>query len=303
MARHDLDLIGLAGRLPRVGRCVRVWDRPVHVLERGAGRPVLLLHGCGSLAQELISAMPEAPGLRWIAPDRPGYGFSAPLHDRHGPVEQGEWALALLDALGIARAHVVAHSIATGAALALARHAPRRLDRLVLLAPFCRPTPHRWMPGLRLAVAPLVGRVVREVVVPLVTQRLGRRRLAALGAGGDMPPWLADMPLRHAARPLALKTAAAELGRFNAGVRQLQGPVRTGAPALAIVGGRDATAPPDWHLPWLRARLPGLEVLHLPEAGHAPHHAAPAAARQAILARLTPRPPRPAAPTHVPAAR
>jgi ferritin-like metal-binding protein YciE/pimeloyl-ACP methyl ester carboxylesterase len=115
---------------------VQVLGRPVHLLEQGAGRPLLLLHGCGSLAQEILSAMPAAPGLRWIAPDRPGYGFSAPRRGRDAPVDQARWTAALLDALGLGRVHLVAHSLAAGAALEFAARAPGRVaaERLVLAA-------------------------------------------------------------------------------------------------------------------------------------------------------------------------
>ncbi len=126
---------------------VEVWGRPVHFHSVGRGAPVLLLHGSGSLGQEILAAFPPLQGLRWVAPDRPGYGFSAALPGCEDPLTQARWTRAFLDALGLDRAHVVAHSLACGAALCLAGRSPDRVARLVLIAPFCRPTPHRWIAG------------------------------------------------------------------------------------------------------------------------------------------------------------
>jgi pimeloyl-ACP methyl ester carboxylesterase len=130
---------------------------------------VVLLHGNGSIAEEVLRALPASPGLRRIAPDRPGYGYSAPLPDRlRGPLGQAAWLEAFLNCIGIRRTLIVAHSLAAGTAFCFAGRRPEQLSRLILFAPFCRPTPHRWIPGLRLAVAPLIGGLIRRKVVPAV---------------------------------------------------------------------------------------------------------------------------------------
>ena len=59
-----------------------------HVLDSGKrGTPALLLHGLGSLAQEILTPLRlHAPGRTFVAPDRPGYGFSEPLAINMGPI-------------------------------------------------------------------------------------------------------------------------------------------------------------------------------------------------------------------------
>jgi hypothetical protein len=47
----------------------------VHLLEQGAGPPVLLLHGSGNPAGFLLPLLRELHGVHVIAPDRPGVGF------------------------------------------------------------------------------------------------------------------------------------------------------------------------------------------------------------------------------------
>ena len=46
----------------------------VHLLEQGAGPPVVLLHGTGNPAGFLLPFLHELNGVRAIAPDRPGWG-------------------------------------------------------------------------------------------------------------------------------------------------------------------------------------------------------------------------------------
>jgi pimeloyl-ACP methyl ester carboxylesterase len=279
-------------RMPRVaepdpplrGRRVRVHGRAVHLHDHGEGEPVLLLHGNGSIGQEILSFLPPTPGVRWIAPDRPGYGFSARLpRDRRDPPSLADWCAALLDALRAPRVRVVAHSIAAGTAVHLAARRPERVERLVLLAPFCRPTPHRLMLPLRLAVAPVVGGPIRARIAPFVARRWREALIAGMLAPQPVPPWLRRFPVEHALRPGAIVTTADELLAFNDGMRTLRPDVRLRPPVHVVVGDDDRTAVPEWHLPWLRARAPRMRLTRLPGVGHAVQHAAPEAVRAVVL--------------------
>lgn len=108
------------------------------VLDEGEGFPVLLLHGfpdSSQLWRHQVSALVEA-GLRAIAPDLRGFGES----DKPESVE--EYAIsrsvadmvALLDALGVERAHVVGHDWGAGLAWALAAFVPERVEQLVVMS-------------------------------------------------------------------------------------------------------------------------------------------------------------------------
>jgi pimeloyl-ACP methyl ester carboxylesterase len=277
---------------PDVTTCrLRVEGRAVRLHRKGQGRPVLLLHGNGSFGAEILSAFPAVAGIEWIAPDRPGYGQSDPFAaGQEGPRRYAGWAAALIAALGYGRLPVVAHSLSAGAALWLAALHGGRVSALVLLAPFCRPTPHRLMPGLRLAVAPVVGGLVRRRLLPVVAPRLDRRVRQAMVAPAPLSPALARLSLAPAFRSRSILTLAAELQRFNSGMAGLSARRPLTLPVTALFGGSDRTADPDWHGPWLAARVPGLRSLRLAGAGHAIHHAAPAPVLAADLAALEERP-------------
>jgi len=108
------------------------------VVLEGEGTPVLLLHGFPDsswLWRNQIPALVEA-GFRTVAPDLRGFGKS----DKPTAVEDYAMArsiadiLAVLDALGLERAHVVGHDWGAGLAWALAALEPDRIDRLVVMS-------------------------------------------------------------------------------------------------------------------------------------------------------------------------
>src|SRR4051794_32465318 len=110
----------------------------IEVADEGAGRPVVLLHGwpdSGALWREQVQALTGA-GFRTIVPDLRGFGASdAPeATDQYAlPVLVGD-VLAVLDHLGIDRAHVVGHDWGAALAWAIASLAPDRVDHLVALS-------------------------------------------------------------------------------------------------------------------------------------------------------------------------
>ncbi len=97
-----------------------------------AGVPVLFLHGNASSAtfwEETMLALP--PGYRGIAPDQRGYGDadrSKKVDATRGMTDLSDDAAALLDTLGIDKAHVVGHSAGGSVIWCLMRdHAARIL--------------------------------------------------------------------------------------------------------------------------------------------------------------------------------
>jgi pimeloyl-ACP methyl ester carboxylesterase len=71
----------------------------VHLLEKGAGPPIVLLHGTGNLAGFFLPLLNELKGVRVLVPDRPGVGLSDPIDlPRHRFRESATaWLDRLLD--------------------------------------------------------------------------------------------------------------------------------------------------------------------------------------------------------------
>ena len=112
----------------------------IHYVRRGAGPPVLLLHGWPGFWYDfraLIPALAERADV--IVPDLRGFGKTlkpegAPL-DTAAPEHHVRDLIALLDHLGIQQALVSGHDVGAVVAQELALRHPGRVARLVLFNP------------------------------------------------------------------------------------------------------------------------------------------------------------------------
>jgi pyruvate dehydrogenase E2 component (dihydrolipoamide acetyltransferase) len=119
-------------------RTVRIADGAVNVMSvgEGTGVPAVMVHGFGGDMNSWALAQAELGASRMIhALDLPAHGGStvpeAPL-----TVESLAGSLArVLDAIGIARAHFVSHSLGAALSLLLVRDRPQLVASLSLIAP------------------------------------------------------------------------------------------------------------------------------------------------------------------------
>lgn len=266
------------------GRFLHLSRGRVHLLEAGEGpRAVLLLHGLGGLAQEiLLPFLALADRYRLIAIDRPGYGRTDPLPPSEmGADRQAEWLADVLSCLGIRQPILVAHSISAPIALL----AKGDIGGMLLLAPFCRMTTPRPRPMLRLANAPVLGRPVQSWLLPVIAPRLAGRCLRRAFAPDPVPAYFADFPVGLATQPSAIQAMAAELRGFNRAAAILS---RRAAAlqrrTIVIAGEEDPIACSDHHAAWLAGELPACRLVQLPGAGHMVHHVSPAAVATALSA-------------------
>ena len=83
----------------------------VHVLERGRGTPVVVLHGTGSPAGFMLPLLEALDGVRVLAPDLPGVGLSDPAVLPRASYREAAvgWLDGLLDALELDRTALVGH--------------------------------------------------------------------------------------------------------------------------------------------------------------------------------------------------
>ena len=122
------------------GRTIKAAGQDIFVMEMGEGPPLLMLHGGGPGASGMSNFSRNIPVLaqrfRLIVPDLPGYGQSSKGLDRTDPFGAlAQAMLAVLDALGVEKAHALGNSLGGACALRLALEEPGRVDRLVLLGP------------------------------------------------------------------------------------------------------------------------------------------------------------------------
>jgi len=101
---------------------------------RGDGPPLLLLNGIWGELAAWRRLSPHLAGFRTIAFDAPGIGDTEmPPYPMSLPA-LGRFALAVLDAVGVTKAHVLGISFGGIVAQQVATIAPHRVDKLVLVS-------------------------------------------------------------------------------------------------------------------------------------------------------------------------
>jgi len=137
--------------------------------------PIILIHGfCSStLVWSKVFLQIADAGFRVIAPDLPGYGYSAKPRDFLYTINaQARMVAGLLKQLGLQRATLVGSSYGGAVAAAIALDYPDRVEKLVLVGAVTNNKPTKYM-LMRLFGSPLIG----DILSPLV---VGSRRLLRL---------------------------------------------------------------------------------------------------------------------------
>lgn len=245
----------------------------LHVLERGEGRPVVLLHGI-TLNAELWSPQLHdlAADHRVLAVDLRGHGRSRAGDDGYGMGVLARDVATLLTKLDLRDALVVGHSMGGMATLTFALEHPEvrreRVAGLGLVATAAaRPFPQ-----------PLVPRVVG--LGATIVERLdsGRSVPSYRFTGNDLSLFLVRSAFGKGASAAAIEQVRASIegtdeealqrslvGIFDHDLTDRLGDVDT--PAFVVVGTRDLLTP----APFARVmaeRLPDAELTVLPQAGH-----------------------------------
>jgi pimeloyl-ACP methyl ester carboxylesterase len=107
-----------------------------HVASIGEGDPVVMLHGFPMHWWQWRDIAPAIArhGYRVVCPDLRGSGWTAAADPRFGPESQLDDVEAVLDALGIQRAHFVCHDMGAISGMQLSYRHPERVRTMVSLA-------------------------------------------------------------------------------------------------------------------------------------------------------------------------
>lgn len=117
-------------------RHVQVREWSTRVLECGTGDPLILMHGTGGHLEAFLRNLPAlAAEHRVIAYDYPGHGWTTTATADLEIDAYIEHLTALMDELGVERAHLSGESLGGWVAVKFAAAYPDRVDRLVLNTP------------------------------------------------------------------------------------------------------------------------------------------------------------------------
>jgi pimeloyl-ACP methyl ester carboxylesterase len=250
----------------------------LRVLGRGSGAPLVLLHGVSLSAAAWAPLFGALPGHRLLAVDLPGHGLSDPVRYRPATVRGHSRRLIddIFDALELASAPVVGHSLGGMFALWHAATGSERISRLVAIG-----EPAVALAGARVRM-PLSLLTVRGIGVAILRSPSPRpvyRRLLAQGLGraeveGAPEPLLEALRLA-ARRPQNASTVASLMHAIDhfrtprpASVLGDAELAAIRAPAMFILGSDDPYLSPAGARPSID-RIP-VATLHEVPAGHAP---------------------------------
>jgi pimeloyl-ACP methyl ester carboxylesterase len=116
-------------------QAIQVDGHRIAYLDVGNGPPVILLHGFGgSMWQWEYQQAALSRHLRVITPDLLGSGLSDKPEIDYRPDEMLAFLVGFMDALQIAQAVFVGHSMGAGLAIGMALEHPDRVSRLILIS-------------------------------------------------------------------------------------------------------------------------------------------------------------------------
>jgi pimeloyl-ACP methyl ester carboxylesterase len=259
----------------------------------GEGPPLLLVHGFPTASWDWHRVWPAlAARFQLVALDMLGFGFSdKPRHHAYSIVEQADFQEALLERLGIARVHVLAHDYGDSVAQELlARHLERRvhhesilaLASVVFLNGGLFPEAHRARTGQKLLASP---------AGPAISRMLGPSAIArglAEVFGPNTQPSEADQRdfwtlISHAeGQKISHALIAYMQERRDRRERWVGALLQSDVPLRLVDGALDPVS--GAHLAErYRELVPGADVVLLPDVGHYPQLEAPDAVLRAFF--------------------
>jgi pimeloyl-ACP methyl ester carboxylesterase len=266
---------------PPTGRFVEVDGVRLHYLERGAGPPVVLLHGNVVTVEDwALSGVLDrvAERHRVVAFDRPGYGHSErPRGSAWAAAAQADLVRRALARLGVERPVVVGHSWGTNVALALALADPAAVRGLVLVSGYYEPTLRADALLVAPAAVPVLGDVLRHTVSPLLGAALMPLVVKGMFAPLPVPERFREgFPHGMAVRPSQIRAEAQDGATMAYGVASMRDGYRgLRMPVVIAAGTEDRVVDVGRHAVRLQGDIPGSELRLVPGAGHMVHHAVP----------------------------
>jgi pimeloyl-ACP methyl ester carboxylesterase len=258
------------------GRFVKVGGERIHLIERGSGPALLLVHGFPSNATAWRLVMDRLePHFSMTAVDMVGFGQSTRRPRR--PLSGGAYAdrlVGLMDALALERPHVAGLSWGGSVVQRFAARNPQRVERLVLVASVSAAR------VLALTTANLLGLAV-AIRFPALG-RLAVRRFVSRAAVGR--PLATDDLVSGYTEPLQIPGTLAALRRFvrdtaatsPIDLRVIQ------APTLVIVPQADRIVAPAVGAE-IAAAIPNARFESLDGIGHAVQVEAPDRVAELLL--------------------
>ena len=244
---------------------------------QGSGFPVLMIQGLGGRAADWGSVPGElASRFQAVTFDNRGTGQSDKPDEEYSLEVMADEAVAILDAVGQSRAHVVGVSMGGMIAQLVALRHPQRVDRLALLSTApggpntVPPTPEAMT-----ALIPDMSKPPEEIV------RQAMHLIAGPGFADTHPGVIREIVATAMSAPTPQFVFARQMAAIMASDRYQQLP-QIKAPTLVIHGDADPLVP-YVNGEILSQRIPGARLVTLRGCGHLAMWEQPRALSTALL--------------------
>jgi pimeloyl-ACP methyl ester carboxylesterase len=244
-------------------------DGTVRAVDQGAGDAIVLLHGFGGSLEVWEGVRQSlARGHHVLALDARGFGRSDRSPGDYSTKGMVRDVVAAMDARGLSRATIVAHSWGSGAALALALAHPERVERLVLVDSLAYPAQVPWF--LDAARTPVLG----EVLMGAFYTAQVDARLERAFYDPSLLEWTHVEAVRTSLSLPGSRSAALAVARGLDLEAQSQRYSELTLPVLVVWGAQDQITPPAWGERLVRD-LPHGRLERIDRCGHFPMLEAP----------------------------
>ena len=272
---------------PPAGKFINVGNVRLHYVDQGAGEPIILLHGNGSMIQDFASSgliEMAAQKHRVIAFDRPGFGHSErPRGTVWTPEAQADLIHLAMKQIGITRAKVLGHSWGASVAVALALKHPGTVARLILASGYYYPTPRADVLLLSGPAVPVLGDILSHTIAPILARLLWPLLIRKIFGPAKVPAKFETFPKEMALRPSQIRASAAETALMIPNAFALRGKyANLKMPVVIIAGDQDRLVDTDAQSARLHEELPRSTFRRVTPAGHMVHQTATALVMMAI---------------------
>ena len=230
-------------RNPPIGRFITVDGVRLHYVDRGTGRPLILLHGNGSMIEDFQSSGLidlAAKNYRVIVFDRPGFGHSErPRRVVWTPQAQADLIASALRKIGVSKPTVLGHSWGTLVAVALALRYPHEIQALILVSGYYYPSARVDLAFASLPALPIIGDLASHTISPLLARLMWSFLLRKIFGPSSVPKKFEGFPEEMAVRPSQLRAASAESALMIPAARAFQKAYRELRMPVSIVAGAD----------------------------------------------------------------
>jgi pimeloyl-ACP methyl ester carboxylesterase len=260
-----------SARPKSISKFVTVDGTRLHFVFRGAGQPVVLIHGNPGSTQDWTRVIgPLAANHRVIAFDRPGHGRSD--RPKHGDTNIEVQARLLHDALKqlhIERPIVVGHSWGGALALVYAITYSKEVGGVVLVAPAVYESQDGVSLLTSLPAVPVIGDAVNFVLTPLFAATVLRGELKKAFSPDPVPKNYLRHVLSEWTRAKKVKAYSLDEASLNDSLNKFSPRYpEIDVPVAILAGDSDLIVSEKEQAELLHKALPKSNLTVLPKTGH-----------------------------------